>query len=273
MVMARGSQNNSHHPPKSSDAMEVDKLPNSGSDESSHDEPMGVEDESDEENGQELDCYPYTFSPLLLFAPSHYFDKGHSNYNSVARFFSHVTTPLGIDMLENVLYERKNMLYEELIEHVIQNEMLITCCIDSHFTALKVILLPDKKPTGIYYDPMKPRLYRVSDDSFHVVLIFLLLKCNYGDSQHIQGNQDYYSGVTANATRRAIHKIWQKVNVTPSPSHLQGVNWTQAPLTLSKYVLINDKRNPTLMSVQLSSNTCYFQSYLYVLSSAGVHSN
>ena len=26
--------------------------------------------------GMKLDCYPYTFSPLLLFAPGHYFDKG-----------------------------------------------------------------------------------------------------------------------------------------------------------------------------------------------------
>jgi len=31
------------------------------------------------ENDYQLDCYPYTFSPLLLFAQSSYFDKGHSN--------------------------------------------------------------------------------------------------------------------------------------------------------------------------------------------------
>ena len=29
----------------------------------------------------DLDCYPYTFSPLLLFAQEHYFDPGYSNYN------------------------------------------------------------------------------------------------------------------------------------------------------------------------------------------------
>ena len=38
----------------------------------------------------ELDCYPYSFSPLLLFSQSSYFDKGHSNYNAVARFFKPV---------------------------------------------------------------------------------------------------------------------------------------------------------------------------------------
>ena len=40
--------------------------------------------------GMTLDCYPYTFSPLLLFAHGDYFDKGYSNYNSVAAFFAPV---------------------------------------------------------------------------------------------------------------------------------------------------------------------------------------
>ena len=37
-----------------------------------------------------IDSYPYTFSPLLLFAQEGYFDKGYSNYNSVAAFFAPV---------------------------------------------------------------------------------------------------------------------------------------------------------------------------------------
>ena len=73
-----------------------------------------------------LDCYPYTFSPLLLFAQANYFDKGYSNYNSVAKFFAQAVE---VDMLSNVLYERKNMLYEDLLEHVTSNMMLVTCCI------------------------------------------------------------------------------------------------------------------------------------------------
>ena len=52
-----------------------------------------------------LDCYPYTFSPLLLFAQEHYFDPGYSNYNSVAQFFASCLEPMGVDMLENVLYD------------------------------------------------------------------------------------------------------------------------------------------------------------------------
>ena len=44
----------------------------------------------DPPSSYELDCYPYSFSPLLLFSQSSYFDKGHSNYNAVARFFKPV---------------------------------------------------------------------------------------------------------------------------------------------------------------------------------------
>jgi hypothetical protein len=92
-----------------------------------------------------LDCYPYTFSPLLLFSTDGYFDRGYSNYNAVASFFDPVLRGVlgendfcggeqqdgsgasprtrgekspakeqegsggGINMLEGVVYERKNM--------------------------------------------------------------------------------------------------------------------------------------------------------------------
>jgi ankyrin repeat protein len=70
--------------------------------------PMEVVRSKDGSMVHSLDCYPYTFSPLLLFAPGGYFDKGHSNYNSVVRFFEPVLLPLGVDMLTNVLYDRRN---------------------------------------------------------------------------------------------------------------------------------------------------------------------
>ena len=57
--------------------------------------PMPMEKEGD----YWLDCYPHTFSPLLLFSQEDYFDKGLSNYNSVAQFFSPI---LDVDMLDNV---------------------------------------------------------------------------------------------------------------------------------------------------------------------------
>ena len=69
-----------------------------------------------------LDCYPYSFSPLLLFSQSSYFDKGYSNYNAVARFFA---TVLGNDMLDNVIFDRKNMSYEDLYKHVTTNKSLV----------------------------------------------------------------------------------------------------------------------------------------------------
>jgi hypothetical protein len=77
-----------------------------------------MSDEEDQQVGggggaYTFDCYPYSFSPLLLFADGDYFDKGHSNYNSVAQFFSPVLRD--VPMLENVIFERKNMRYEVLI--------------------------------------------------------------------------------------------------------------------------------------------------------------
>ena len=77
---------------------------------------MTTEDSMDGILDYNLDCYPYTFSPLLLFAQASYFDKGHSNYCAVAQFFS-PAMPEDVDLLEGVLYDRKNMLYEELLAY------------------------------------------------------------------------------------------------------------------------------------------------------------
>ena len=211
-------------------------------------EPMAVD-------GFGLDCYPYGFSPLLLFAESSYFDKGFSNYNSVAQFFA---PALDVDMLANVLYDRKNMLYEELLEHVATNCMLVTCCIDAHFTAFQV--LPGR--SLIYYDPLKASLSHVSGSGFDRLAGFLLLKCNYGDSQHMQDNKDYYTGSDSNPKRRLLYQMWDRINKLDVGS-LGGVGWTQIPMNLDRYLLINNARNPTLMSTQMTGNTCYFQTYLF----------
>eukprot|EP00977_Amphora_coffeiformis_P007408 scaffold1600_cov179-Amphora_coffeaeformis.AAC.23 len=204
-----------------------------------------------------LDCYPYSFTPLLLFAESSYFDKGHSNYNSVAQFFQKI---LPVDMLENVLYDRKNMLYEELLSHVIQHEMLVVCCIDDHFTAFKVF----SDNSLIYYDPCKPQLQKYDGDSFRALAIYLLLKCNYADSNHIQENKDHYTGtLSTNATRSCIYNTWKRINTLDGP--IGRIKAQTVPLPLKTYVLVNDKKKPTLMSTQLTSNTCYFQVFLFAV--------
>ena len=89
----------------------------------------------DRQQGFQLDCYPYSFSPLLLFSHSTYFDKGYSNYNAVARFFASV---LGNDMLDNVIFDRKNMLYEDLFKHVTTNKSLVIMYVLSslHLTSI-----------------------------------------------------------------------------------------------------------------------------------------
>ena len=142
--------------------------------------PSGDVEMGEAENDCQLDCYPYTFSPLLLFAQSSYFDKGHSNYNSVAQFFAPALPD--VNMLDGVLYDRKNMLYEDLLTYVTTNRMLVPCCIDAHFTAMQVM----SDMSAIYYDPLQATLSYVHGESYKKLACFLLLKCNLGDSQHLQ---------------------------------------------------------------------------------------
>ena len=162
-------------------------------------------------------------------------------------------------MLDNVLYERKNMLYEELFNHVTSQKMLVTCCIDAHFTAFQV--LGDR--SLIYYDPLSANLLHASGDNYDIVVGFLLLKCNYGDNTHMQDNKDYYTGRDANATRRMLHQLWQKVNLLEIGN--LRVKWNTVSMNLDRYVLINSRRDLRMMSIQLTGNTCYFQTYLFAL--------
>lgn len=209
-----------------------------------------------------LDCYPYTFSPLLLFAPDGYFDKGYSNYNAVAQFFENVV-PTNV-MLENVLYDRKNMLYEELLERITQRNMLVTCCIDSHFTAFQIVNGSTKHPGLVYYDPCSPTLKYYSGKGFTTLALFLLLKCNYADAQHIQEHKDHYCGaLEGTPTRRLIYQLWKKINLVTRVADLGHLAAKPVRISnLTGYLWINQASNPQQMSTQLTSNTCYFQTYL-----------
>jgi hypothetical protein len=219
------------------------------------DPPEGAESTA-EAGGYELDCYPYTFSPLLLFAQQRYFDKGYSNYNSVAQFFS---PALDVNMLENVLYDRKNMLYEELLELVLSKGMLVQCCIDAHCTAFQV--LPDQ--SVIYYDPLSPSLSHLSGDSCKQFVLFMLLKCKYADSNHVQENKNHYTGDKSTPIRRTIYKLWKTIN--KATIRTLGVRMGTVSLNLDRYLLINSPSNPQMMSTQQTGNTCYFQSYLFAV--------
>lgn len=232
----------------------------------------------------ELDCYPYTFSPLLLFAESNYFDKGYSNYNSVHQFFSSVLPDdVNERMNTKVLYERKNMLYEDLLDYVTRNEMLVTCCIDDHFTAFQILESGRSKPCLVYYDPTSPHLQLVTEkDGYQKLALYLLLKCNYGDSQHIQENKGHYVTDTSHhhslltsATnalkpkqqqlRKTIYTLWKGIHNTTSVHQVRGISFTAVPLKLDRYVLFNHPQDASKMSTQLTGNTCYFQTYLFVV--------
>ena len=214
-------------------------------------------DEQEPKDALVLDCYPYSFTPLLLFTSDNYFDKGYSNYHSVAAFFQ---TVLPVNMMDRVLCDRKNMLYEELLAYILDHEMLVTCCVDAHFTAFSVVQ-GGKKPALLYYDPCQASCKLVTGESAKLLALFLLLKCNYGDSQHIQDNKDYYTG---NPTRRSIYTLWKKINTMDNIGGLYQLRLQPVGLNLDRYLLINSSKNPRQMSTQLTSNTCYFQTFLYV---------
>lgn len=216
-----------------------------------------------------LDCYPYTFSPLLLFTSAKYFDRGYSNYNAVAAFFAPALADLGvkkdedgdgddeqidgedtgvasaaeaaspesnrnnqdpsrspprksprngggsdngsspndvpheegINMLRGVIYDRKNLNYDEVFNHIVATQSLVTCCIDAHFTAFQIL----NSQCLIYYDPMHPNI-RVAfgESAVEDAVLFLLMKCKYGDDVHVQENKNYYTGNSSSPLQRKV---------------------------------------------------------------------
>ncbi|KAL7554568.1 hypothetical protein ACHAWF_019036 [Thalassiosira exigua] len=194
-----------------------------------------------------LDPYPYSFSPLLLFTSNGYFDRGYSNYNAVAAFFAPALRdlgredgrgdggggggawdgggndgngggddggsegsdgPAGIDMLSGVVYDRKNMTYDELFAHVADASALVTCCIDAHFTAFK--LLPSARggtPELLYYDPLRPSLHVARGErDVHQAALYLMMKCHYGDNAHVQENKKHYTGPGSTRLQNAVDR-------------------------------------------------------------------
>lgn len=214
-----------------------------------------------------LDCYPYTFSPLLLFSSAKYFDKGYSNYNAVAAFFAPALADLGvkkenedgemsggvaaaatatspernrsnnqdnspsrspprksprsngggsesttspndddqyeggINMLNGVVYDRKNMTYDEVFNHIVATQSLVTCCIDAHFTAFQIL----NSQCLIYYDPLSPNIrVATGESSVQDAALFLLMKCKYGDDVHVQENKNYYTGSSSSQLQRRM---------------------------------------------------------------------
>ena len=219
-----------------------------------------------------LDCYPYSFSPLLLYSPDGYFDKGYSNYNAVARYFSQAIGS-EYNMLENVLYERKNMQYEELLNYAIDRSCFVVCCIEAHFTAFKFLTNTSSSAevgcsTGkksqrsvslLYYDPAgNGGLQLMTSDASKKFALFRLMKCQYGDNQHIIDNPNHYKNST-NLVRNWIGNIWKKINRTES-IHIPSIT---VDLNLESYVFLNQRRDPRRMSYQLTGCTCYFQTFLF----------
>ena len=208
--------------------------------------------------GYDLDCYPYSFSPLLLFAEHGYFDKGYSNYAAVARFFAPQLAG-EVDMLANVLYTSGNMRYDDLLAHVTSNCMTVNCCIEAHFTSFHV--LPDRQL--LFFDPLQSSLLYCKGDDFDTVVGFHLIKCNYGDDNHITENKDYYTGGDSTRIRQKLWRLFDERNDLELRS--LRVSWKRVSLDLDKWLLVNGSRDHGAMSTQLTSCTCYFQTYLFAV--------
>lgn len=116
----------------------------------------------------------------------------------------------------------------------------------------------------LYYDPLKPCLFHVTGDSFTTLVGFLLLKCNYGNSQHMTENEAYYTGSDSTPIRRKLFHLFRKLLDTEVGT-LYNVKWKEVPLDLDHYLLINRARDPTAMATQLTGSTCYFQTYLFAV--------
>ena len=103
-----------------------------------------------------------------------------------------------INMLHNVIYDRKNMQYDQLVAHVIDNQCLVTCCIDAHFTAFQVL----SSRCLLYYDPQNASVMMArTERDVHTTAVYLLMKCNYGDNNHIIENEKYYKNGTSSLLR------------------------------------------------------------------------
>ena len=109
----------------------------------------------------------------------------------------------------------------------------------------------------LFYDPMSPSLQMVSGEDYTTLVLFCLLKCAYGDSQHIQEHEDHYTSPTSGRVRRLIYQLWRKIHQMDL-SQLR-YSRSQVNLGLSDYLLVNNAKDPKSMSTQATGNTCYFQ--------------
>ena len=101
----------------------------------------------------------------------------------------------GINMLQGVIYDRKNLTYDELYNHINATKSLVTCCIDAHFTAFQMI----SRDTLIYYDPLSPQLKMCTGAHAQNVALYLMMKCGYGDNGHIIENKKYYTNTATSS--------------------------------------------------------------------------
>ena len=63
-------------------------------------------------------------------------------------------------MEDSVLFDKKNMHYDQLYELCVNQKLLVVCCIEQHFTAFKVY----NSGQILYYDPLKSKLVLIEGE-------------------------------------------------------------------------------------------------------------
>ena len=116
----------------------------------------------------------------------------------------------------------------------------------------------------VHYDPASGGQKLLSGDGAQSHVLWHLLKCGYGNSQHIQENpEDYYTSFHAPNVRRKIFKMYRDLNRRYGRS---GAGFEKPiRLDLQEWYLVNRASNPSEMDAQRTGNTCYFQTFLFAL--------
>ena len=111
-------------------------------------------------------------------------------------------------MLTNVLADRKNMLYEELLA-------ARPVPTDARDAVASTPILPRSSVWSEvrWYITILPEAVKTLDGRRRPVARSRhLLKCGYGNSQHIQENPEEYTSYHAPSVRRKIFKMYRDLN-------------------------------------------------------------
>jgi len=83
---------------------------------------------------------------------------------------------------------------------------------------------------------MSPQIMLVKGEQpCQTLVLYLLLKCNYGDGTHIQENKAYYTD--GSRLQRDVYMMWKRINNLDLGRLSTQIRWQSLPLDLDRYLL------------------------------------